>query len=147
MKLNELKPAEGSAKAAWRKGRGAGSGNGKTAGKGHKGQNARSGGGVRPGFEGGQLPLYRKLPKRGFHNKFATEYATVNISTLEACFNDGETVNLETLLEKKIIRKAFDGLKVLGDGELTKKLTVQAAKFTAAAKEKITAVGGQAEEV
>ena len=147
MKLNELKPAEGSAKAAWRKGRGAGSGNGKTAGKGHKGQNARSGGGVRPGFEGGQLPLYRKLPKRGFHNKFATEYATVNISTLEACFNDGETVNLETLLEKKIIRNAFDGLKVLGDGELTKKLTVQAAKFTAAAKEKITAVGGQAEEV
>lgn len=147
MKLNELKPAEGSAKAAWRKGRGAGSGNGKTAGKGHKGQNARSGGGVRPGFEGGQLPLYRKLPKRGFHNKFATEYATVNVSDLEKFFNDGDTVNLETLLEKKIVRKAFDGLKVLGNGELTKKLTVQAAKFTAAAKEKITAVGGQAEEV
>ena len=147
MKLNELKPAEGSAKAAWRKGRGAGSGNGKTAGKGHKGQNARSGGGVRPGFEGGQLPLYRKLPKRGFHNKFATEYATVNVSDLEKFFNDGDTVNLETLLKKKVVRKAFDGLKVLGNGELTKKLTVQAAKFTAAAKEKITAVGGQAEEV
>lgn len=147
MKLNELKPAEGSAKAAWRKGRGAGSGNGKTAGKGHKGQNARSGGGVRPGFEGGQLPLYRKLPKRGFHNKFATEYATVNVADLEKFFNDGDTVNLETLLEKKVVRKAFDGLKVLGNGELTKKLTVQAAKFTAAAKEKITAVGGQAEEV
>ena len=147
MKLNELSPAAGSVTPAWRKGRGAGSGNGKTAGKGHKGQNARSGGGVRPGFEGGQLPLYRKLPKRGFHNKFATEYATVNVADLEKFFNDGDTVNLETLLEKKIVRKAFDGLKVLGNGELTKKLTVQAAKFTAAAKEKITAVGGQAEEV
>ena len=94
MKLNELRPAEGSSKAAWRKGRGAGSGNGKTAGKGHKGQNARSGGGVRPGFEGGQLPLYRKLPKRGFHNKFATEYAVVNLSTLEQRFADGDTVTL-----------------------------------------------------
>lgn len=147
MKLNELKPAEGSAKAAWRKGRGAGSGNGKTAGKGHKGQNARSGGGVRPGFEGGQLPLYRKLPKRGFHNKFATEYAIVNLSTLETCFVDGDVVTLEVLLEKKIVRKPYDGLKVLANGELTKKLTVKAAKFTAAAKEKITAAGGQAEEV
>lgn len=147
MKLNELKPAEGSAKAAWRKGRGAGSGNGKTAGKGHKGQNARSGGGVRPGFEGGQLPLYRKLPKRGFHNKFATEYAVVNLSTLEQRFSDGDTVTLEILLEKKIVRKPCDGLKVLANGELTKKLTVKAAKFTAAAKEKITAAGGQAEEV
>ena len=111
MKLNELRPAEGSSKAAWRKGRGAGSGNGKTAGKGHKGQNARSGGGVRPGFEGGQLPLYRKLPKRGFHNKFATEYAVVNLSTLEQRFADGDTVTLETLLEKKIVRKPYDGLK------------------------------------
>lgn len=147
MKLNDLKPAEGSAKAAWRKGRGAGSGNGKTAGKGHKGQNARSGGGVRPGFEGGQLPLYRKLPKRGFHNKFATEYAIVNLGTLEQHFNDGDVVTLETLLEKKIVRKPYDGLKVLANGELTKKLTVKAAKFTAAAKEKITAAGGQAEEV
>ena len=147
MKLNELSPAQGSAKAAYRKGRGPGSGNGKTAGKGHKGQNARSGGGVRPGFEGGQLPLYRKLPKRGFHNKFATVYAIVNVATLEEKFQDGETVNLETLLAKKIVRKACDGLKVLGDGELTKKLTVQAAVFSAAAKEKITAAGGQAEEV
>lgn len=147
MKLNDLKPAEGSAKAAWRKGRGAGSGNGKTAGKGHKGQNARSGGGVRPGFEGGQLPLYRKLPKRGFHNKFATEYAVVNLGTLDQRFNDGDTVTLEILLEKKIVRKPYDGLKVLANGELTKKLTVKAAKFTAAAKEKITAAGGQAEEV
>lgn len=147
MKLNELRPAEGSSKVAWRKGRGAGSGNGKTAGKGHKGQNARSGGGVRPGFEGGQLPLYRKLPKRGFHNKFATEYAVVNLSTLEQRFADGDTVTLETLLEKKIVRKPYDGLKVLANGELTKKLTVKAAKFTAAAKEKITAAGGQAEEV
>ena len=147
MKLNELRPAEGSTKASFRVGRGPGSGNGKTAGKGHKGQNARSGGGVRPGFEGGQLPLYRKLPKRGFNNKFATVYAIVNVDTLNKYFQDGEIVNLETLLAKKIIRKAFDGLKVLGDGELTKKLTVQATVFSAAAKEKITAAGGQAEEV
>ena len=147
MKLNELRPAEGSAKASFRVGRGPGSGNGKTAGKGHKGQNARSGGGVRPGFEGGQLPLYRKLPTRGFNNKFATVYATINVGTLEHKFQDGETVNLETLLAKKILRKPYDGLKVLGDGELTKKLTVQATVFSAAAKEKITAVGGQAEEV
>ena len=147
MKLNELRPAEGSTKEAFRVGRGAGSGNGKTAGKGHKGQNARSGGGVRPGFEGGQLPLYRKLPKRGFHNKFATVYAIVNVADLEKNFQDGDVVTLDALLAKKVIRKAFDGLKVLGDGELTKKLTVQAAVFSAAAKEKITAVGGQAEEV
>ena len=147
MKLNELRPAEGSTKASFRVGRGPGSGNGKTAGKGHKGQNARSGGGVRPGFEGGQLPLYRKLPKRGFNNKFATEYAIVNVETLNKYFQDGDVVTLETLLDKKIIRKAFDGLKVLGDGELTKKLTVQATVFSAAAKEKITAAGGQAEEV
>ena len=146
MKLHDLAPADGAVKAPFRKGRGIGSGNGKTAGKGHKGQNARSGGGVRPGFEGGQLPLYRKLPKRGFHNKFATEYAVVNLSTLEQRFADGDTVTLETLLEKKIVRKPYDGLKVLANGELTKKLTVKAAKFTAAAKEKITAAGGQAEE-
>ena len=147
MKLNELRPAEGSTRESFRVGRGPGSGNGKTAGKGHKGQNARSGGGVRPGFEGGQLPLYRKLPKRGFHNKFATNYAIVNVDVLEARFQDGETVNLETLLARKVIRKAQDGLKVLGGGELTKKLTVQAAVFSAAAKEKIVAAGGQAEEV
>ena len=147
MKLNELRPAEGSTRESFRVGRGPGSGNGKTAGKGHKGQNARSGGGVRPGFEGGQLPLYRKLPKRGFNNKFATVYAIVNVSDLDKNFQDGDVVTLEALLAKKIIRKAFDGLKVLGDGELTKKLTVQATVFSAAAKEKITAAGGQAEEV
>ena len=146
MKLNELRPAEGSAQAAWRKGRGAGSGNGKTAGKGHKGQNARSGGGVRPGFEGGQLPLYRKLPKRGFNNKFATNYAIVNVSDLNV-FENGAVVDLEALLAKKIIRKSLDGLKVLGNGELTKNLTVKAAAFSATAKEKIAAAGGQAEEV
>ena len=147
MKLHELKPAEGSAKAAWRKGRGAGSGNGKTAGKGHKGQNARSGGGVRPGFEGGQLPLYRKLPKRGFNNaRFAKVYAIVNVAALNV-FEDGAVVDLEALLAKKIVRKANDGLKVLGSGELTKKLTVKASVFSATAKEKIEAVGGKTEEV
>ena len=146
MKLNELKPAAGSAKDAWRKGRGAGSGNGKTAGKGHKGQNARSGGGVRPGFEGGQLPLYRKLPKRGFNNRFATNYVTVNVSDLNV-FENGAVVDLEALLAKKIVRKSLDGLKVLGNGELTKNLTVKAAAFSATAKEKIAAAGGQAEEV
>ena len=146
MKLNELRPAEGSVKANFRKGRGAGSGNGKTAGKGHKGQNARSGGGVRPGFEGGQLPLYRKLPKRGFNNKFATNYAIVNVSDLNV-FENGAVVDLEALLAEKIVRKSLDGLKVLGNGELTKSLTVKAAVFSATAKEKITAAGGQAEEV
>ena len=147
MKLNELRPAEGSTRDSYRKGRGPGSGNGKTAGKGHKGQNARSGGGVRPGFEGGQLPLYRKLPKRGFHNKFATIYAIVNVGQLEHKYNDGDVVTIENLCEKKLVRKLCDGVKVLGNGELTKKLTVQATVFSAAAKEKITAVGGQAEEV
>ena len=146
MKLNELSPAAGSAKAAWRKGRGTGSGNGKTAGKGHKGQNARSGGGVRPGFEGGQLPLYRKLPKRGFNNKFAVNYATVNVSALDV-FEDGAIVDLATLVEKKIVRKPLDGLKVLGAGELTKKITVKATVFSATAKEKIEAAGGKTEEV
>ena len=146
MKLNELRPAEGSAKAPYRKGRGAGSGNGKTAGKGHKGQNARSGGGVRPGFEGGQLPLYRKLPKRGFKNRFATNYAIVNVCDLNK-FEDGAVVDINTLLAERIIRKPMDGLKVLGNGELTKKITVKATVFSATAKEKITAAGGQAEEV
>ena len=146
MKLNELSPAAGSAKAAWRKGRGPGSGNGKTAGKGHKGQNARSGGGVKPGFEGGQLPLYRKLPKRGFTNIFATKYAIVNVEKLNA-FEDGAVVDINALLEKKIIRKELDGLKVLGGGEITKKLTVKAAIFSASAKEKIEAAGGKAEVV
>ena len=145
MKLHELSPAPGSAKDAWRKGRGAGSGNGKTAGKGHKGQNARSGGGVRPGFEGGQIPAYRRLPKRGFDNsRFADKYAIVNISKLEN-FNDGDVITAEVLLEKRIITKAYDGLKVLGNGELTKKLTVQAKIFSASAKEKIEAAGGKVE--
>ena len=146
MKLYELSPAEGSAKAGYRKGRGPGSGNGKTAGKGHKGQNARSGGGVRPGFEGGQLPLYRKLPKRGFKNRFAVNYSIVNVAALNK-FEDGAVVDLEALIAAKIVRKPLDGLKVLGNGELTKKITVKAAVFSATAKEKITAAGGQAEEV
>ena len=146
MKLFELTPAEGSARAAWRKGRGTGSGNGKTAGKGHKGQNARSGGGVRPGFEGGQFPIYRQHPKRGFKNHFAKNYAIVNVADLEK-FVDGTEVDLDVLMAAKIVRKPMDGLKVLGNGELTKKLTVKAAVFSAAAKEKIEAVGGKAEEV
>ena len=147
MKLHELSPAPGSAKAAWRKGRGAGSGNGKTAGKGHKGQNARSGGGVRPGFEGGQLPLYRKLPKRGFNNfRFAKKYAVVNVLSLNK-FEDGAVVDCAALLKAGIINSAFDGVKVLGEGELTKKLTVKAAVFSASAKEKIEAVGGKTEVV
>ena len=146
MKLNELSPAVGSAKDAYRRGRGPGSGNGKTAGKGHKGQNARSGGGVRPGFEGGQLPLYRKLPKRGFKNRFAVNYEIVNVAALNK-FEDGAVVDLEALLAAKIVRKELDGLKVLGDGELTKKLTVKATVFSATAKEKIEAAGGKTEEV
>ena len=146
MKLNELSPAMGSAKAGYRKGRGPGSGNGKTAGKGHKGQNARSGGGVRPGFEGGQLPLYRKLPKRGFKNRFAVNYAIVNVADLNR-FEDGAVVDMEALVAQKIVRKPLDGLKVLGNGELTKKLTVKATVFSAVAKEKIEAVGGKTEEV
>ena len=146
MKLHELQPAEGSTTAAKRLGRGVGSGLGKTSGKGHKGAKARSGGGKRPGFEGGQMPLYRRVPKRGFNNVFGTEYAEVNVERLEV-FNDGDVVNAQALLEKKIIRKEMDGVKVLGGGELTKKLTVQAAKFTGSAKEKIEAVGGKAEVI
>ena len=147
MKLHELSPAEGSVKDGFRKGRGAGSGNGKTAGKGHKGQNARSGGGVRPGFEGGQLPLYRKLPKRGFNNsRFGKAYAVVNVNSLNK-FNDGDVVDCAALLAAGIINNAFDGVKVLGEGDLTKKLTVKAAVFSASAKEKIEAVGGKTEVV
>ncbi|MED9821455.1 MAG: 50S ribosomal protein L15 [Christensenellales bacterium] len=146
MKLNELKPAEGSTTAARRLGRGTGSGLGKTSGKGHKGAKARSGGGKRPGFEGGQMPLTRQLPKRGFTNIFAKEYATVNVSDLEA-FEDGTVVTVELLKEKRIVRKELDGLKVLGNGELTRKLTVKAVKFTGTAKEKIEAVGGTAEVI
>ena len=146
MKLHELHPAEGSTTAQKRLGRGTGSGLGKTSGKGHKGAKARSGGGKRPGFEGGQMPLYRRVPKRGFNNVFGTEYAEVNVERLEV-FNDGDVVNAQALLEKKIIRKELDGIKVLGGGELTKKLTVQAAKFSGSAKEKIEAVGGKAEVI
>ena len=147
MKLHELSPAEGSVKAGFRRGRGPGSGNGKTAGKGHKGQNARSGGGVRPGFEGGQLPLYRKLPKRGFKNHFAKQYAIVNVETLNNSFDDGAEIDLAALLEKKIVRRELDGLKVLGRGEITKKITVKASIFSASAKEKIEAAGGKAEVI
>ena len=144
MKLHELTPAADSNRPVKRIGRGHGSGNGKTAGKGHKGQNARSGGGVRPGFEGGQLPLYRKLPKRGFKNRFAVNYAIVNLSALNN-FEDGEVVNLEKLMEAGVVKKPLDGLKVLGNGELTKKLTVEAKVFSASAKEKIEAAGGKTE--
>ena len=136
MKLHELGPAAGSTTAPKRLGRGVGSGLGKTSGKGHKGAKARSGGGKRPGFEGGQMPLYRRVPKKGFTNIFRTEYATVNVGQLEV-FDNGTVVTAAMLKEAKIIRKTLDGVKVLGNGELTKKLTVEAAKFTASAKEKI----------
>ena len=144
MNLHELSPAPGSTQVYKRKGRGPGSGNGKTAGKGHKGQNARSGGGVRIGFEGGQMPLARRLPKRGFNNIFAKNYAIVNVEDLNR-FEDGAVVDMDALLAAKIIRKPMDGVKVLGNGELTKKLTVKAAVFSATAKEKIEAAGGKTE--
>ena len=146
MKLHELSPAAGSVTEVKRKGRGPGSGNGKTAGTGHKGQNARSGGGVRIGFEGGQMPITRRLPKRGFNNIFAKTYAIVNVEALNA-FDNGAVVGTEELLAKKIIRKAEDGLRVLGNGELTKKLTVKANAFSESAKAKIEAAGGKVEVV
>ena len=146
MKLHELQPAQGSNTAAKRKGRGHGSGNGKTAGYGHKGQKARSGV-KRAGFEGGQMPLQRRLPKRGFNNIFATKYANVKISDLEAKFEAGSVVDTKALVEAGIIKKSLDGIKVLGNGELTKALTVQAAAFTASAKEKIEKAGGKAEVI
>jgi len=146
MKLHELKPAAGSRKSPKRVGRGTGSGLGRNAGKGEKGQKARSGGGVRPGFEGGQMPLYRRLPKRGFTNIFAKEYAEINIERLNI-FEDGTQITPELLLEKGIVKKAKDGVKVLGNGELQKKLTVKAAKFTKAAAEKIEAAGGKVEVI
>ena len=146
MKLHELSPAAGSVTDVKRKGRGPGSGNGKTAGKGHKGQNARSGGGVRIGIEGGQMPITRRLPKRGFNNIFAKTYAIVNVEALNA-FDNGAVVGTEELLAKKIIRKAEDGLRVLGNGELTKKLTVKANAFSESAKAKIEAAGGKVEVV
>ena len=144
MKLNELSPAAGSTHVAKRKGRGNGSGNGKTAGRGQKGQKSRSGGGVRVGFEGGQMPLYRRIPKQGFYNKYRTEYATVNVGRLEI-FENGTVVTAEMLKEAGLISKVMDGVKILGNGELTKKLTVEVAKFTDSAKEKIESLGGKAE--
>ncbi|MBQ9408735.1 MAG: 50S ribosomal protein L15 [Clostridia bacterium] len=146
MKLHELQPAFGSTKAPKRLGRGIGSGIGKTTGKGHKGAKARSGGGKRPGFEGGQMPLTMRLPKRGFTNKWAIEYETINIDVLNV-FEDGMVVGPVELLEYGIINKVLDGIKILGDGEITKKLTVQANKFTATAKEKIEAAGGSCEVI
>lgn len=146
MKLHELSPAEGSVKASFRVGRGPGSGNGKTSGKGHKGQNARSGGGVRPGFEGGQNPLYRRLPKRGFTNRFAVNYAIVNVSQLDV-FEDGDVIDLTALEARRLVTASLDGLKILGNGELTKKVTVKASGFSASAKEKIEAMGGKAEVI
>ena len=146
MKLHELTPAPGSFTAQKRLGRGIGSGLGKTSGKGHKGAKARSGHGKGAYFEGGQLPLVRRLPKRGFTNIFAKEYATVNVSALEI-FEDGATVDIFDMIENGLIKKPLDGLKVLGDGEITKKLTVKAAKFTNSAKEKIEAAGGKAEVI
>ena len=146
MKFHELKPAAGAKTAPKRLGRGSGSGLGKTSGKGHKGQKARSGGGVRPGFEGGQMPLSRRVPKRGFTNIFATVYSTVNVSDLNI-FEDGTEITAAMLKEMGVISKINDGLKVLGDGELTKKLTVKAAKFTKSAEEKILAAGGSIEVV
>lgn len=146
MRLDELKPVEGSKFSSKRVGRGIGSGTGKTAGKGHKGQNARSGGGVRPGFEGGQMPLYRRLPKRGFTNIFAKQYVAINVSELER-FDNGTEVTAELLKETGVVSKTLDGIKILGRGELTKKLTVKVAKFSASAAEKIEKAGGKAEVI
>jgi len=147
MKLHELSPNPGSVKVRKRVGRGAGSGLGKTSGKGHKGQNARSGGGVRVGFEGGQLPLFRRLSKRGFNNyEFRTVYATVNVGDLNR-FDEGTTVTPELLIESGLVKKELDGIKVLGNGELTKKLTVKANKFSDSAKTKIENIGGKTEVI
>lgn len=144
MKLFELQPTQGATKDAKRKGRGHGSGNGKTSGRGHKGQKARSGGGVRIGFEGGQMPIYRRLPKRGFNNIFAKSYAQVNVSDLNK-FDNGAVVDAQALIDAGIIKKSLDGVKILGNGNIEKKLTVKAAKFTGSAKEKIEAAGGKVE--
>ncbi len=146
MKLHELQPAEGSVKTPLRKGRGPGSGLGKTSGRGHKGQKSRSGGGVRPGFEGGQMPLTRRLPKRGFTNIFAKVYSLVNVKDLDG-FEEGTIVTPQLLQESGLIKKHNDGVKILGEGEITKNLTVQAHKFSKSAKEKIEASGGKAEVI
>ena len=146
MNLHELSPAAASNTKAYRKGRGNGSGNGKTGGRGQKGQWARSGGGVRVGFEGGQMPLTRRIPKRGFHNIFAKPLEAVNVSTLEK-FEDGAVVDAKALLEKGILSKCEYGVKILGNGSISKKLTVQASAFSASAKEKIEAAGGKAEVI
>jgi len=147
MKLHELAPAPGSVKKAFRKGRGPASGNGKTAGRGHKGQNSRSGGGVRPGFEGGQMPLQRRLPKRGFNNYvFAKRYATVNVSDLNR-FEEGALVDAGSLVEIGLVKKTLDGIKILGKGDLAKKLTVKATAFSETAKQKIESTGGKAEVI
>ena len=145
MKLHELSPAIGATKEVKRIGRGHGSGNGKTAGKGHKGQWARSGGGVRPGFEGGQTALARRMPKRGFNNIFATEYAIVNVSDLEGRFENGAVIDEAALVESGLVKKTFDGIKVLGNGDITKSFTVKAAKFSQSATEKIEKAGGKTE--
>ncbi|NLA77207.1 MAG: 50S ribosomal protein L15 [Clostridiales bacterium] len=147
MKLHELSPAAGSKKSVKRIGRGPASGQGKTAGKGHKGQKARSGGGVRPGFEGGQMPLQRRVPKRGFVNIFRKEYATVNVATLDKIFDNGATVDAEALINAGVLKKTLDGVKILGNGELTKKLDVKVNAYSEAAKQKIEAAGGKAEVV
>lgn len=144
MKLHELRPAEGAKKAPKRVGRGTGSGLGRNSGKGEKGQNSRSGGGVRLGFEGGQMPLFRRIPKRGFNNIFAKEYVSINVDRLNV-FENGTEVTPEVLLERRVVSKLCDGIKILGDGELTKSLTVKATKFSKAAAEKIEAAGGKAE--
>ena len=146
MKLHELSPEPGSRKARTRRGRGLGSGLGKTSGRGQKGQNSRSGGGVRTGFEGGQMPLYRRLPKRGFKNVFAKEYAEVNVSSLNR-FEDGAVVDPVALIEEGILKNVLDGVRILGNGELTKKLTVKANGFTKSAEEKIQAAGGEVEVI
>lgn len=146
MKLHELSPVEGSKKAAKRIGRGHGSGQGKTAGKGHKGQKARSGGGVRPGFEGGQMPMQRRLPKRGFNNIFAKNVVSVNVGSLNK-FEDGAVVDTQALINAGLVKNSFDCIKVLGNGNLTKNLTVKVAAYSASAKEKIEAAGGKAEVV
>lgn len=147
MKLHELSPAAGSTKERKRIGRGAGSGQGKTAGKGHKGQKARAGRGMRAGFEGGQMPLQRRLPKRGFNNIFRKEIVAVNVADLEARFENGAVVDVESLKQVGLVKNSFDGIKILGNGELTKKLTVKAAKFSEAAKEKIEKAGGKVEVI